>query len=87
MGQVDGEALKGKGNIAYLGGPPGTSESLEKAEGLKEAFAGTDMKWIGQHPFEVTNWDPSKMATVMSALIAKYPTDRRHFRRPLWLRC
>ena len=67
------KALNGKGNIAYLGGPPGTSESLEKTEGLKEAFAGTEIKWIGQQPFEVTNWDPSKMATVMSALIAKYP--------------
>jgi ribose transport system substrate-binding protein len=66
-------ALHGEGNIAYLGGPPGTSESIEKAEGLKEAFKGSKIKWIGQEPFEVTSWDPSKMAASMSALIAKYP--------------
>jgi ribose transport system substrate-binding protein len=67
------KALKGKGTVAYLGGPPGTSESTEKAEGLKEAFQGTEIQWIGQDPFETTGWDPSKMAASLSALIAKYP--------------
>jgi ribose transport system substrate-binding protein len=68
------KALHGKGTIAYLGGPPGTSESIEKSEGLKEAFKNyPDIKWIGMDPFEVTNWDPSLMAKVIGALIAKYP--------------
>lgn len=66
-------ALKGQGTVAYLGGPAGTSESTEKHEGLKEAFKGTNIKWIGQEPFEVTNWDPSVMAKTIAALIAKYP--------------
>lgn len=68
------EALKGKGNVAYLGGPPGTSESVEKSAGIHESLkAAPDIKWIGQDPFEVTNWDPSMMAKSMTALIAKYP--------------
>ena len=68
------KALNGKGNVAYLGGPAGTSESIEKSEGLKEAFKPyPGIKWIGLSPFEVTNWDPSMMAKVIGALIAKYP--------------
>lgn len=68
------KAMGGKGTVAYLGGPPGTSESLEKSEGLKEAFKPyPGIKWIGQEPFEVTNWDPSLMAKSIGALIAKYP--------------
>ena len=67
-------ALGGKGTVAYLGGPPGNSESTEKSAGMHEAFtAYPDIKWIGQDPFEVTNWDPSMMAKSMTALIAKYP--------------
>jgi ribose transport system substrate-binding protein len=68
------EALGGKGNIAYLGGPPGNSESVEKSQGMHDAFkAYPNIKWIGQDPFEVTNWDPSLMAKVITGLIAKYP--------------
>ena len=49
-------------------------EHRKNPEGLKDAFKGqSEIKWIGQEPFEVTNWDPSQMATVIAALIAKYP--------------
>jgi ribose transport system substrate-binding protein len=68
------KALKGKGNVAYLGGPAGTSQSRERSAGIKEAFkAYPDIKWIGQDPFEVTNWDSSVVAKVLAALITKYP--------------
>jgi ribose transport system substrate-binding protein len=68
------KALNGKGNIAYLGGPPGTSESTEKSKGLHDAFKDhPGIKWIGQEPFEVTNWDPSLIAKAEGALIARYP--------------
>ena len=68
------EALGGKGNVAYLGGPPGTSESTEKAQGMMDAFKDyPDINWIGQKPFEVTNWDPSMMTKTLTALIAQYP--------------
>ena len=68
------DAMHGDGTVAYLGGPPGTSESIEKSKGLHDAFAGhPGIKWIGQEPFEVTNWDPSLIAKSLTALIARYP--------------
>jgi ribose transport system substrate-binding protein len=67
-------ALKDGGNVAYLGGPPGTSESTDKSRGLHDAFKDhPDIKWIGQDPFEVTNWDPSLISKALTALIARYP--------------
>jgi ribose transport system substrate-binding protein len=78
QGKIWGEwlvtAMAGKGNVAYLGGPAGTSESTDKSKGLHDAFKDhSDIKWIGQEPFEVTNWDPSLMSKVLTALIARYP--------------
>lgn len=68
------KALNGKGNVAYLGGPAGTSQSRERSAGIKDAFKDhPDIKWIGQDPFEVTNWDSSLVAKSLTALIAKYP--------------
>ncbi len=68
------KALNGKGNVAYLGGPAGTSQSRERSAGIKKAFESyPDIKWIGQDPFEVTNWDSSLSAKILTALIAKYP--------------
>lgn len=68
------KALKGKGNVAYLGGPAGTSKSRERAEGIAAAFKDhPGMVQIGQVPFEVTNWDSSLVATSLAALIAQYP--------------
>lgn len=68
------KALHGKGNVAYLGGPPGTTESLEKAKGIESVFKNyPGIKWIGQRPFVVTNWDPALTTKALSALVAKYP--------------
>lgn len=73
-GQWMAKALHGKGTVAYLGGPAGTSESTEKSKGLMQAFeAYPGIKWIGMKPFEVTNWDPSLIEKTLNALIAKYP--------------
>ena len=69
-----GKALSGKGSVGYLGGTPGNSEGVEKSEGIKEGLKDyPDVKWIGQDPFEVTNWDPSMVAQVVTGLIARYP--------------
>jgi ribose transport system substrate-binding protein len=69
-----GGALGGKGSIAYLGGPPGASESLDKSAGIKQGLKDfPDIKWIGQDPYEVTNWDPSMVAQATTGLIAQYP--------------
>ncbi len=67
-------AMGDKGTVAYLGGPPGASESIDKSKGLHDAFKGPpDIKWIGQEPYEVTNWDPSLISKALTALIARYP--------------
>ena len=69
-----GGALGGKGSVAYLGGPPGASESLDKSAGIKQGLKDfPDIKWIGQDPYEVTNWDPSMVAQATTGLIAQYP--------------
>jgi len=68
------EALGGKGTVGYEGGPAGNSESVEKSQGMHDVLKDyPDIQWIGQDPFEVTNWDPSMMAKSITALIAKYP--------------
>lgn len=68
------KALHGHGNVVYLGGPPGTTESIEKAKGIASVFAKyPGIHWIGQKPFVVTNWDPGKTTQALSALVSKYP--------------
>lgn len=67
------EALDGKGNVVYLGGPPGVSESTAKAEGIASVFADhPDIQLIGQKPYQVTNWDPAETQRVLTALLARY---------------
>jgi ribose transport system substrate-binding protein len=66
--------LKGKGTVAYFSGPPGDSEGIEKSQALHEVFKEhPGIKWIGQEPYEVTNYDPSIIAKDEVALIARYP--------------
>ena len=66
--------LKGKGNVAYFSGPPGDSEGIEKSQALHDVFKNyPGIKWIGQEPYEVTNYDPSIIAKDEVALIARYP--------------
>lgn len=68
------EALGGEGQVAYLGGPAGNSKSRERGRGIAAAFADhPGMELVGESPFEVTNWDPSVMATSLTALLAQYP--------------
>ncbi|MEJ8570435.1 substrate-binding domain-containing protein [Microbaculum marinum] len=68
------KALDGKGKIAYLGGPAGTSQSRERAQGIADALKDyPDIEQIGEKPFEVTNWDSSLVAQRLTALIAQYP--------------
>ncbi|MBX5470572.1 MAG: substrate-binding domain-containing protein [Thermoleophilaceae bacterium] len=68
------KALKGKGLIANLGGPPANSQSLAEYEGMKRIFAKyPGIKFVGQTPYNVTNWDPAQTQKVVTALLAKYP--------------
>jgi ribose transport system substrate-binding protein len=66
--------LKGKGTVAYFSGPPGDSEGIEKSQALHDVFKDhPGITWIGQEPYEVTNFDPSIIAKDEVALIARYP--------------
>jgi ribose transport system substrate-binding protein len=68
------KALHGKGNIANLGGPPANSQSLEEYQGMQAIFKKyPGIHFVGQTPFNVTNWDPAQTEKVVTALLAKNP--------------
>ena len=68
------KALHGKGNIANLGGPPANSQSLAEYQGMESIFKKyPGIHFVGQTPFNVTNWDPAQTEKVVTALLAKYP--------------
>jgi ribose transport system substrate-binding protein len=62
------------GNVLMLSGPKGNSQGVEENKGLHKILdPGGKYKFIGEQPFEVTNWDPALTQKVLSAAIAKYP--------------
>jgi ribose transport system substrate-binding protein len=68
------KALKGNGTVVNLGGPPANSQSLDEYNGMKQVLASTPgIKFIGQTPYNVTNWDPAQTQKVVTALLAKFP--------------
>lgn len=68
------KALHGKGNIANLGGPPANSQSLTEYQGMMTIFKNyPGIHFVGQTPYNVTNWDPAQTEKVVAALLAKYP--------------
>jgi len=60
------------GNILFMGGPAGNSQSVTEYNALKQNLPAT-YKFVGQTPFVPTDWDPTKTQTLLSAAIAKYP--------------
>jgi ABC-type sugar transport system substrate-binding protein len=68
------KALPNGGNVVNLGGPPANSQSLDEYEGMKSVLAShPNIKFIGQTPYSVTNWDPAQTQKVVTAVLAKYP--------------
>jgi ribose transport system substrate-binding protein len=68
------KALHGKGNVVNLGGPPANSQSLDEYAGMQSVFKShPGIKFIGQTPYNVTNWDPAQTQKVVTAVLAKYP--------------
>ena len=62
------------GNVLFLSGPPGNSQGNDEAEGLHEVLDPTGKyTFIGEQPYEVTNWDPAQTQQVLTAAIAKNP--------------
>jgi ribose transport system substrate-binding protein len=69
------KAIKGKGNIAFIGGPAGnpvTSGQLKSVVQVVKQNPGVKLL-TGDSSWPVTNWDPATAQKVMSALLAKYP--------------
>jgi ribose transport system substrate-binding protein len=68
------KALHGSGNVANLGGPPANSQSLEEYQGMQSVLRNyPNIHFVGQTPYNVTNWDPAMTQQVVTALLAKYP--------------
>jgi ribose transport system substrate-binding protein len=62
------------GNVLFLSGPKGNSQGADEAKALHDILDPTGKyKFIGQQPFEPTNWDPAVTQQVLTAAIAKYP--------------
>ncbi len=62
------------GNVLMLSGPKGNSQGVEENKGLHKILDPTGKyTFIGEEPFEVTNWDPALTQKVLSAAIAKFP--------------
>jgi len=65
--------LPNGGNVLMLSGPKGNSQGVEENKGLHKILDPSGKyKFIGEEPFEVTNWDPALTQKVLSADIAKY---------------
>src|SRR5690242_17968506 len=61
------------GNVLMLSGPKGNSQGVEENQGLHKILDKTHKyTFIGEQPFEVTNWDPALTQKVLSADIGKY---------------
>jgi ribose transport system substrate-binding protein len=66
--------LPNGGNVLFLSGPAGNSQGIIEGQALHSVLDPTGKyTFIGQQPFEVTNWDPSLTQQVLTAAIAKYP--------------
>jgi ribose transport system substrate-binding protein len=60
------------GNVLMLSGPKGNSQGIDENKGLHSILDRTHKyHFIGEKPFEVTNWDPALTQKVLSADIAK----------------
>ena len=62
-------------NILFLSGPAGNSQGLDERKGFESVLGNGSgkYKYIGNQPFEVTNWEAPLTQTVLTAAIAKYP--------------
>lgn len=67
-------ALHGKGEVAFLSGPPANSQGLNEYRGIESVLKHyPGIKLVGQRPYNVTTWTPSKTDQVVASLLSKYP--------------
>jgi ribose transport system substrate-binding protein len=68
------KALPNGGNVVNLGGPPANSQSLDEYAGMQSVLKShPNIKFVGQTPYHVTNWDPAQTQKVVTAVLAKNP--------------
>jgi ribose transport system substrate-binding protein len=66
--------LPAGGNVLFLSGPKGNSQGIDEGKALHSVLDPTGKyTFIGQQPFEPTNWDPALTQQVLTAAIAKNP--------------
>jgi ribose transport system substrate-binding protein len=66
--------LPNGGNVLFLSGPKGNSQGITEGDELHKILDPSGKyHFIGQAPFEVTNWDPALTQQVLTADIAKFP--------------
>jgi ribose transport system substrate-binding protein len=66
--------LHDKGNVVFMGGVPGNSQSLDELQGIKQAFSQpscTGVKLLPGAPV-TTDWQVAMYQSAMAGLIAKY---------------
>jgi ribose transport system substrate-binding protein len=59
--------------ILMLSGPAGNTQGIEERDALEKVLNDPKWEFIGEDPYEVTNWDPALSQQVLSAAIAKFP--------------
>lgn len=61
--------------VLVASGPKGNSQGTLMSEELRSCLGaeGDKYKFVGEDPFEVTNWDPAEAQKVITAAVAKYP--------------
>jgi ribose transport system substrate-binding protein len=62
------------GNVLFLSGPKGNSQGIDEGKALHSVLDPTGKyTFVGEQPFEPTNWDPALTQQVLTAAIAKNP--------------
>ncbi|MCS5714030.1 substrate-binding domain-containing protein [Herbiconiux sp. CPCC 205716] len=60
--------------ILFLSGPKGNSQGEDELTGMNSVLGtGGEYEFIGETPFEPTNWDPAVTQQVLTSAIAKNP--------------
>ena len=74
-GEWVAKAIKGEGNVVFLGGPAGNPVSAHALAGIVETFKRHPKITLltGDKDWPVTNWDASLIQQNLTALLGKYP--------------
>jgi len=69
------QALHGKGNVIYTGGPAGNPVGAQQLAAVVKVFKSHPGMHLltGNKSWPVTNWDPATAQKVTAALLSKYP--------------